>query len=475
MSKKTTAEKKHRKMKPSLMKKILIGYLAFAIMGFVSILAISPNIMYSTLFDKQVSDMRNEASKIASDYLSSPNSDEQLSLIAALLNYDLWIIDTQNKIVFDSSNSFTESTIPDFNLKDFNSKHYLTGTFYDLFNDNTLSVIHPIVKNDNTTGYVILNYPLSSIQKSAYTTTYTSYIAYGVIILFSLILFIIFMLFIYNPIKNVSEAATEFAKGNFARKDIVITSHDEIGDLANSLNKMKNQLNETEEYQRKFISNISHDFRSPLTSIRGYIEAMLDGTIPPENYEKYLSIVLSETERLSGLSNGLIELGNWGTSTIKLEYEDFVITETIDKIMGIFEGRCEAKNIHLEANYPRQFMVNADMKKIEQVLYNLVDNAIKFSKDNSKIEINLANADDKVLITVKDYGVGIPQESIGKIWDRFYKTDSSRGLDKSGSGIGLAIVKEILLAHDEEITVNSKEGEGTEFTFSLKKAKRQMY
>ena len=233
-------------------------------------------------------------------------------------------------------------------------------------------------------------------------------------------------------------------------------------------------MNKLEEYRRAFIANISHDFRSPLTSIKGYIEAILDGTIPPENQERYLKIVLSETHRLTKLTASMLELNNSDSYGLQLKLTDFDINPVIDSTIDLFEGVCTKRYIVIRKNCTASdTYVHADKTKIQQVIYNLTDNAIKFSPHGSTITITVSDADDKLLISVKDSGRGIDKASQTKIWDRFYKEDTSRGKDKQGSGLGLSIIKEIIRAHDETITLNSTPGVGSEFTFSLKKGMPQ--
>ena len=251
-------------------------------------------------------------------------------------------------------------------------------------------------------------------------------------------------------------------------------SNDELGRLCASLNYMAAGVGSTDEYQKKFIANVSHDFRSPLTSIKGYVEAMLDGTIPPELQEKYLNIVLFETDRLNKLTSGLLTLNSYDTKASHLDKTDFDIHEIIKKTAASFEGICTERRISIELVFPEgPLFVHADMGKIQQVLYNLIDNAVKFSHHNSEIYVETTEKNEKVFVSVKDSGIGIPRDSIPKIWDRFYKTDVSRGRDKKGTGLGLSIVKEIIQAHNENINVISTEGVGTEFLFSLPKAKNR--
>ena len=216
------------------------------------------------------------------------------------------------------------------------------------------------------------------------------------------------------------------------------------------------------------MANVSHDFRSPLTSIKGYVEAMTDGTIPPELHQKYLKIILFETERLTDLTTDLLTLNEFDTKELLLDKIEFDIQEMIKNTAASFEGACTPKHITIELLLlPGTVTVFADRRKIQQVLYNLIDNAIKFSENDSSITVEVVEKNEKVFVSVKDHGIGIPRKELNKIWERFYKSDLSRGKDKKGTGLGLSIVKEIIQAHDEHINVISTEGVGTEFIFSL--------
>lgn len=272
------------------------------------------------------------------------------------------------------------------------------------------------------------------------------------------------------PIRRLCHAAKKFSV-NRVNPPIKIHTNDEFQELANALNIIGRDLSNFDEYQRAFISNISHDFRSPLTSIRGYAQAMLDGTIPYEMQEKYLNIILSETERLTNLTSNLLELNSFNRESVLLDLKNFDIHQTIIQTVNTLEGIAAKKGITfvLDFNTKKELIVNADEGKIHQVLYNLIDNAVKFSHSDSEIRIEARKTGDKIFVSVKDSGIGIPKESLGKVFDRFYKTDLSRGRDKKGTGLGLSISKEIIRSHNQTIDVVSTEGVGTEFVFTLKK------
>jgi signal transduction histidine kinase len=289
--------------------------------------------------------------------------------------------------------------------------------------------------------------------------------------LFSLSVLVVFTFAVYRPVRHITKAAEEYARGNYDY-DPDVHGRDEIGYLAGTLHYMASEIGRAEDNQKKFIANVSHDFRSPLTSINGYLNAMIDGTIPPEMHEKYLHVVLNETDRLTKLTNGLLELNSLSSKGMVLSISDFDINAAIRQICETFEVLCSEKKISIELILSgEKLFVSADMGKIQQVIANLTDNAIKFSHRNSIIKIETTEKGDMVFVSVKDSGIGIPADAQKLVFDRFYKTDLSRGKDKKGTGLGLAIAREILQAHGQNINVISTEGVGSEFIFTLAKSK----
>ena len=469
-------------MRNSILTKFFVGYFSFAVLGFLLITYWSTNLIYNHLLTNDASELQSYASIVVDNVQNAigdsmydiDNPDNFFSDFNKVLDCNLLLLDKDNKLVYttDDTKALTNDdaniVIKNFDPNEYTGKSYKINKFYNMYKTDTLSVVQAIRKNNTVFGYVVVHMPTSIIKQSSYDVTHVFYLTYAIILALSLIIFFNFMWFIYLPLKQIRLAAMEYAQGNFSYDGLMVSNDDEIGDVASSLKYMSKQLNNSREYQKTFISNISHDFRSPLTSIKGYIEAMMDGTIPPEDHKKYLSIVLSEANRLEKLTTGLRELNSWNTTGPELFLEEFNMESVIASTVETFQGSCEKKNIELIIQFPpKHYNVYADKGKIEQVLYNLLDNAIKFSNPSSKIVIRLYNKGDKQYCSVKDFGMGIPSGSIDKIWQRFYKTDLSRGRDKTGSGIGLSIVKEILQSHGENIDVISTEGVGTEFIFSL--------
>lgn len=298
------------------------------------------------------------------------------------------------------------------------------------------------------------------------------HICFLVIYGLSFVILIVYHIVVHKPLQQINKGAAEYSNGNL-KYQIPVKTKDEMGYLADTLNYMADRINQSGEYQRNFISNVSHDFRSPLTSIKGFVEAMLDGTIPVENQERYLKIIAYEAERLEKLTSNLRTLNEMDVQKRLLKKETFDINALIHNCAATFEGKLSAKKIHLEFHLiPDRLLVIGDVEQIQQVLYNLLDNAIKFSGNNTIIRLQTSIKNGKVFVSIKDHGIGISKASIPHIWERFYKSDSSRGKDRSGTGLGLAIVKEIIHAHGQHINVISTEGAGTEFIFTLESAKK---
>lgn len=469
-------------MKFNLLIKYILVYAVTALLGFLGVTFISYRVDYNRVLEYYDDSLYRQAISIADEYASDYFSTEHLRLIEKELNTisklndtRIMFVDTNGNVILDTQYSENADengvlyTLPGFDYTSLGTKHSVTGSFYGLFDNNTLSVFAPIVNLFTTKGYVVIHLDDSKIQSKVYTTFNTNYLTLAIMLLLNLTFIGLYIVHIHNPLTRIIKGTDEYGKGNLSYKITVSNNDaDEIGRLAASLNYMASKLDESDQFQQKFLSNISHDFRSPLTSIKGYLEAISDGTIPPEMEKKYIDIVLFETERLTKLTGNILTLNELDPETVRLEISVFDINSIIRHTIETFEGACKKKRIqfHLTFSGEKEY-VRGDKSKIGQVIYNLVDNAIKFSHENSYIYISVREKGEKAYISVKDMGSGIAKESLSKIWDRFYKSDSSRGRDKKGSGLGLSITKEIIQAHNEHIDVISTEGVGTEFTFTL--------
>ena len=463
-------------MKRTLYLKLIVGYLIFILLSFLSVTVFMYQRSYQEIQKQEASNLYREANAISETYavnyfshaLTMEEFQLQLAIQSTYNDTAIWIVDVKGNVLLDSSHRFSSGyMIKDFDILDFGNQYYMIGDFYGSFSEKTLSVFTPITVGYKVRGYVLIHKPMQNLINTANNLTVIGYQTLGFIALAALLVLILFTLVIFIPIRKIISSVNNYMQGNFDTP-IEVPSNDEIGYLAASINYMATELHTLEDDQKKFISNVSHDFRSPLTSIKGYVEAMLDGTIPVEIQEKYLNIILFETERLNKLTKSLLELNKFGSRGVMLDVTTFDINATIRTTILTFEGICTKKQLSFELTLTdEQLFIRADYGKIQQVLYNLIDNAIKFSHDNAAIYIETTTKNEKVFVSIKDTGIGIPKDSINKIWERFYKTDLSRGKDKKGTGLGLAIVKEIINAHNENINCISTEGVGTEFIFTL--------
>ena len=313
---------------------------------------------------------------------------------------------------------------------------------------------------------------------SAYEYSFVSQII-STIILSCLLVLIAAMVIIYfitekiiSPVREMSKAAKSFALGRFDARVPPTSNKDEIGELAAAFNTMAAALAVHEETQRTFLSNVSHDLGTPMTSIGGFVDGMLDGTIPIEEHRHYLNIVSAEIKRLSRLVASLFYITRIQAGEKKFNKTNFDICETTREAIIFLEQKINEKNLDLGFDCDEDnIKVYADSDAVRRILDNLIGNAIKFTPEKGIIRINIADneREKKVHISVYNTGAGIPADDIPYVFDRFYKSDRSRGLDKTGAGLGLFIAKTIIDAHEEKIWVVSEFEKNCEFTFTLQK------
>ena len=464
-------------MKRAIYLKFILAYVIFGVLSFLLVATFSDLLIKERVTREEAAGLYAEAGTISQSYASMLFSSEttveavfsQLRSLSKYLSASIWIVNPSGTVLLtdrEISDLSDPRILEGFSLQKSES-YYTTGNFYGQFNDEQLIVFSPITSSFKIQGYVVLLKPLSSLSERCNSYLAIIYITVGLIYLLSFVILLFFTEAFYRPLRKIIYATEQYADGNM-HYEFNVDSYDEMGYLAGTLSYMAGQIARSEDVQKKFVANVSHDFRSPLTSIKGYLEAMLDGTIPPEMHGKYLSIVLNETERLTKLTNSLLQLNNLNTQGVDLDRTVFDINPVINDTIATFEGTCMKKGIHIDLILTgEEMLVDGDREKLQQVLYNLIDNAIKFSHNDSVITIETSVKKNKLMISVKDTGIGIPKDSVNRIFDRFYKTDLSRGKDKRGTGLGLAIVREIIRAHGENINVISTEGVGTEFIFTV--------
>ena len=270
-----------------------------------------------------------------------------------------------------------------------------------------------------------------------------------------------------QPIREMATATRQYAEGNF---DIRLNDYgrrDEIGELASSFNNMAEKLQQTERQRREFIANISHELKTPMTTIAGYTDGILDGTIPPENERQYLQIISDESRRLSRLVRRMLDVSQLQAMDPLRSGSRFDVCESMRRVLISLEKKITDRDLDVEADIPDEpILVLGDKDLITQVIYNLLDNAAKFATPGTKLYLGVTTLDGKARVTVRNLGETISAEELPLLFERFHKSDKSRSEDKDGVGLGLYIVKTILEQHKEKINVTSENGVTT-FSFSL--------
>ena len=271
---------------------------------------------------------------------------------------------------------------------------------------------------------------------------------------------------ITKPLKKMTMAIRSYAQGDFSVR-LDESGYDEIGVLAHSLNHMSESLEHVEQLRSSFIANVSHELKTPMTTISGFVDGILDGTIPQERQREYLHIISNETRRLARLVVRMLEASRLQSGEVKMNPVKFDLCEMLIQTVIGFEHRIKTKSLDVDISFDRDMIhVLADQDNINQVVYNLMDNATKFAVDGGKFSVHVALTDRKAYVKICNEGQTIAPNVLPHIFDRFYKADQSRGNDKYGAGLGLFLCKQIINMHNEEIHVTSENGV-TEFVFTL--------
>lgn len=275
-----------------------------------------------------------------------------------------------------------------------------------------------------------------------------------------------------RPIQEMVAAARQIAHGNLDVRVPTGNENEELEELAVAFNNMTLALKNSETIRNEFVANISHELKTPMTTIAGYLDGMLDGTIPPEKYRYYMELVSTEARRLSRLVRSMLDISRLRDQGIPADQKtNFDICEAAGQALLCFEQRINQKKLNVEIDMPDEGLtIHAAQDSVTQVLYNLIDNAVKFVNEGGTLSVRIRRHGNSAMISVGNTGKTIPPEELPLVFDRFHKIDKSRSNDRDGWGLGLYIVKTIVLAHGEDVYVTSQDGK-TEFTFSMSLAK----
>lgn len=343
--------------------------------------------------------------------------------------------------------------------------NYLEGVFED---SHMIFAVPVINSNNYVCGTVFVCSASVSLDDLLGSMVRTILVASLWIMLAALIAVYFITEKVISPLKDMSNAAKSFAAGKFDVR-VPVRGSDEVAQLAVAFNNMAESLDNLETMRNTFTANVSHDLRTPMTTIAGFIDGILAGAIPPDKHEYYLGIIATEVRRLSRLVASLLDISRMQAGDRKFTMVPFDICEMARQIIISFEQKIDTKRLEVEFECDDDnITVSADRDAIYQILYNICDNAVKFSREGGLLRLSLIRyKEKKILVSVYNEGQGIPSEDIPYIFERFYKSDKSRGLDKSGVGLGMFISKTIIKAHNQDIWVKSEYGQNCEFCFTL--------
>jgi len=399
-----------------------------------------------------------------------------LNLLSEAIDADIFITDGDGRILLCSAgagNGYIGSTAPGRLVPRVSDGFFEVGNLGGLYDKGRYIAATPVRVEDQVLGYVFITSPADAMAQ----TLKENIRAYGLSLLGALLLSMaVVYLMTYRfvqPLRRMAAATRRFAQGDFSAR-VPVRGKDEVAELADALNHMAVSLSSVEFMRRNFIANVSHELKTPMTTIAGFVDGILDGTIPPDRQKQYLSIVSEEVKRLSRLVRSMLNLTRIDSGELKLSTVRMDLTEAVCGVLVASEPHIEKKKLNISGIEDCGKMeIQGDPDLMGQVLYNLLDNAIKFTNEGGDIDIRLNRTAGRVYVTMRNTGDGIPPDEMPQIFERFYKSDRSRSLDKNGMGLGLYIVKTVISLHHGEISVRSVAGEFTEFSFWVPAAPEQ--
>jgi len=348
----------------------------------------------------------------------------------------------------------------------------ITGTLDGIYSESQFIVGTPVITKDpNGDDVVVAMAFAASTAKSidAFRTDIISLIVLAILVAAMISVMAVYFITYQQvkPLRDMVSAVSRFAGGDFCVR-VPVTDETEVGQLAAAFNDMARSLASSETMRRSFVANVSHELKTPMTTISGFVDGILDGTIPQEKHSQYLSVVSTETKRLARLVRSMLDLSKIDSGDMKLVRKKFNISKIVFDTLLSFEHRIEEKEIEIRGmDKIHALTVNGDPDLIHQVVYNLIENAVKFVDHGGYIEIKVYTREKQAYVKIANSGIGIPSEELPHIFERFYKTDKSRSIDKTGVGLGLFIVKTIISLHNGGIDVRSAEGSYCEFEFHI--------
>lgn len=416
-------------------------------------------------------DMENDQDK---DMITST-----LQIMSTATQSEYFITDTRGEVLFcgdcESGNAENCDNHKDLVVGENTLFRANEGGFSDYITDEDFGmgkfvVSAPVKNTDGETVCVVFAVEDAITGLVPYVASISTAFLYSMLVVLVILFVAIFFIVrgITKPLGEMQEATEHFARGDFEYKANEEYKKSDLRNFAKALNKMAYELKIDDEAQKSFIANVSHELKTPMTSIGGFIDGILDGTIPHEEEKKYLNIVSSEVKRLSRMVVSMLNISKIEAGEIKLSASKYDVCNQIFETLLSFEKKIDEKHIEIVGfEKMNGVIIEADRDLIQQVIYNLFDNAVKFTPENGRITVTAYSDDESTTVTIRNSGPGINEDEISRIFERFYKVDKSRSFDTKGVGLGLYIVKTIINMHDGEITADSRQGEYTEFSFEI--------
>ena len=413
-----------------------------------------------------VSFTKQELEKDPSDWKQAVSTKMREYSISS--NADFLMCDKTGYIIFNtaSASSSNPTRVSEKGLEDFGSEcSYVYGRCGDTFSQD----VHITGMSFSASGpvYYMLAYTSKTMQEN-YMWNITEVFIISMVGVLAVAMFLVYIITLKftDPIKEIAEVSKKIGNGDFS---VTVPDYDveEYEQLSNAFNEMAANLKNYDTMRNSFLANVSHELRTPMTSMSGFVDGLLDGTIPKEEEKHYLKIISSEVHRLARLVRSMLNLAKIEAGELKPNLTSFSVLEPIVDTLVTFEPRIDQKRIEIQGLDVDRVNLYADNDLVHQVMYNLIENAIKFVDEDGYIRFTFTPSGDMTVISIKNSGEGLSEDELPLVFDRFYKTDKSRGLDKTGVGLGLNIVRSIIKLHGGKIMVRSVKGEYTEFIFTL--------
>lgn len=446
--------------------KIWIAFIFVAILTTATAIGLTYYLYHTFYVDRQIEMLLSNGHTLASAYeVGDPHFKEKVQWSSESLGWE--VIYTEDPMLLSGGAPFEMAM--DENLISFEERQTLLRgedlviiREHEKFGQDILAVVIPLMKEGTLQAAVFLYTPLSAMYEPFYSLQ-------SLILILSLVLLMILIFiarkityYLVKPLKDMTNVTKKMSKGDFSER-LVVKQKDELGDLAISFNRMAADLAEVEQKRKEFLANVSHELRTPISYMKGYSEAVEEGVVETD---KYIQVIKKETNRIDRLVHDLLDLAQLEGDSYPIQATPISFSQLIVDVVEKFEIELKTKGMEVSLDLDEDVIIFGDSDRLEQVVGNLLQNSIRYSEEGTKIELILYQK-DKAIFKIKDHGEGIPLEDLPKVMERFYRVNKARTRKDGGTGIGLAIVYQIIKKHGGEVSIQSELGKGTTVTIEL--------